>query len=174
MPNCRLPMVLIGAIFALLLSVPSDASLTIQVQSSTPIYNDPSAFELFVIIQNHGSFPLVVLPQALRRKYSPVGSGSAEYSLYPGPAMAPWKGAFSLQPGQARTLTFTGMRDGDGSWRIEPGPYELRVRLSVTPGVIEASRSQVEHLGGAIWQGDIQSSSIRVTYSPGPVAWYQP
>ncbi len=170
MPNCRLPIGLIGAIFALLLSAPSDASLTIQVQSSVPIYDNPFAFELFVIIQNRGSFPLVVLPQALRREYSPVGSGSAEYSPYPGPAMAPWKGAFSLQPGQARTLTFTGMRDGDGSWRIGPGRYELRVRLSVTPDVVEASRSQLENLEGAIWQGDIQSSNIRVTYSPAPAA----
>jgi hypothetical protein len=166
----RLEPILIGAMFALLLPAFSHASLTIRVQSSTPIYDDPSAFELSVIVQNRGSSPLVVLPQALRRVYAALGSGSAEYSPYPGPPVPPWKGAFSLQPGQTRTLTFVGMRDGDGSWKIEPGRYELRVRLSVSGDTAKSAEEHVAHFGATIWQGNLQSSATLVTYRPVPAA----
>jgi hypothetical protein len=60
------------------------------------------------------------------------------------------------------------MRDGDGVWNLDPGSYELSIRLSVTSDAVEASSSQVKDLGAAIWQGDIQSSSIRVSYLPSP------
>ena len=162
----RLAMILIGAMFALLLAAPSHANLAIRVQSSTLIYDDPSTFELSVIVQNRGGIPLVVLPQALRRVYSAVGSNSAEYSPYPGPRVPPWEGAFSLQPGQTRTLTFVGMRDGDGSWKIEPGRYELRVILSVSGDTAKSAEEHVAHFGAAIWQGNLQSAVILVTYSP--------
>ena len=102
MAHCRLALILIGAMLALLLPAFARASLTIRVQSSTPVYDDPAEFELSIIVQNRGSSPLVVLPQALRRVYAAVGAGSAEYSPYPGPPVPPWKGAFSLQPGQKR------------------------------------------------------------------------
>jgi len=170
MGRCRHAMILIGAMFALLLPAPSQASLAIRIQSSTPIYDDPSAFELSVIVQNRGSIPLVILPQALRRVYSAVGSGSAEYSPYPGPPVPPWKGAFCLQPGQTRTLTFVGMRDGDGSWKIEPGRYELRVSLSVSGDTAKSAEEHVSHFGAAIWQGNLQSPAIFVTYTPIPAA----
>jgi hypothetical protein len=159
-------MILFGAMFTILLPVPSHANLTIRVQSSTPLYDDPPAFELSVIVENRGGIPLVVLPQALRRVYSAVGSGSAEYTPYPGPPVPPWKGAFSLQPGQTRTLTFVGMRDGDGSWKIEPGRYELRVILSVSGDTAKSAEEHVAHLGAAIWQGNLQSSAILITYTP--------
>ena len=123
-----------------------------------------------MILQNIGGAPVIVLPQSLRRQYLSLGAGAAHYSPYPGPPIRPWKYAFLLRPGQSRTLTFRGMRDGDGVWKVDPGRYELNIRLSVTSGEVEASSSQVKDLGAAIWQGDIQSSSIRVTCLPAPAA----
>lgn len=123
-----------------------------------------------MILQNIGGSPVIVLPQSLRRQYLSLGAGAAHYSPYPGPPIRPWKDAFLLRPGQSRTLTFRGMRDGDGVWKVDPGRYELSIRLSVTSGEVEASSSQVKDLGAAIWQGDIQSSSIRVTCLPAPAA----
>jgi hypothetical protein len=161
-------MVLIGSMFALHLPGAAHANLAIEVQSSTPAFADPAAFELSVIIQNRGGASIVVLPQALRRVYWAPGSGSATYSPYPGPPVPPWNGAFSLRPGQSRTLTFVGMRDGDGVWKIEPGRYELRVRLSVSSEFAKSAESRVAHFGAIIWQGDIQSSAILITYEPIP------
>jgi len=166
--RCRLALIPIGAMLALLLAAPSHANLTIQIQSSTPSYDDPSAFELSVIVHNQGSVPLVVLPQGLRRAYSALGSGSAQYSPYPGPPIAPWKDAFALQPNEIRTLGFAGMRDGDGSWRLEPGRYELRVSLRVSKERAQSAEQHVAHLGAAVWQGTLLSPPIPVTYRPTP------
>ena len=166
----QLAMALVGAICALLLSTASHANLTIRVESSTPVYDDPAIFELSVIIQNLGSSRLVVLPQSLRREYSAAASGSATYTPYPGPPVPPWKGAFSLEPGQSRTLAFVGMRDGDGSWKIDPGRYELRVRLSVSGETARSAEKHVAHFGAAIWRGNLQSSAILVTRKPTPAA----
>ena len=146
------------------------AALVIQVESSTRKYEESARFELSVILRNNGDVPVVVLPQSIRRTYVSLGGGAARYSPYPGPPIRPWKDAFLLQPGQSRTMTVRGMRDGDGVWYLEPGRYELSIRLSVTPDAVEASWSQVKHLGAAIWHGDIRSSSIRVIYSPAPAA----
>ncbi|MDH3378810.1 MAG: hypothetical protein OEQ39_17940 [Gammaproteobacteria bacterium] len=163
----RLAMILIGVTFALPVSAASHASLTIRVQSSTPNYEDPSTFNFSVIIQNQGRAAFVVLPQALRRVYTAVGSGSAEYSPYPGPPIHPWKGAFALQPDESRVLTFVGMRDGDGVWKIEPGRYELGVTLSVSGDSAKAAEAQVAQFGATVWQGNIESAAIPVTYMPG-------
>jgi hypothetical protein len=154
----------------LLQSAPAVAALVIQVESSTCAYEEPERFELSVILRNNGDDMVILLPQSLRRAYVSLGGGAAHYSPYPGPPIKPWKDAFLLRPGQSRTITVRGMRDGDGVWNLEPGRYELSIRLSVTPDTVAASRSQVKDLGAAIWQGDIQSSSIRVTYSPVPAA----
>ena len=166
--HCRLAMVLIGSMFALHLPGTARANLAIEVHSSTPTFADPAAFELSVIIENRGGAPVVVLPQALRRVYRALGSGSATYSPYPGPPVPPWNGAFSLQPDQSRTLTFVGMRDGDGVWKIEPGRHELRVRLSVPSEFAKSAEPHVAHFGAIIWQGDIQSPAILITYEPIP------
>ena len=168
MARSRLVLLFAYVAGSLLQSAPSFSALVIRIESSTSEYEAPAGFELSVILRNNGDSPIIVLPQRLRRTYVSLGGGAARYSPYPGPPMKPWKDAFVLLPGQSRTITVRGMRDGDGVWNLEPGRYELRVRLSVPPEAVEASRSQVEHLGGAIWQGDIQSSSIRVTYSPAP------
>jgi hypothetical protein len=164
-------MLVLACVAAVLIqSAPSFAALTIQVECSTSEYEAPGAFELSVILRNNGDAPVVVLPQSLRRTYVSLGDGVARYSPFPGPPIKPWKDAFLLHPGQSRAMTFRGMRDRDGVWNLEPGRYELGVRLTVTPDAVEASRSHVEGFGALSWQGDAQSSSIRVTYSPPPAA----
>ena len=97
-------------------------------------------------------------------------SGVAQYSPFPGSPIRPWKDAFLLQPGQSRTLILRGMRDRDGVWNLEPGHYEMSIRLTVTPEAAKASASQVKNLGAAIWEREIKSSNIRVGYSPAPPA----
>jgi hypothetical protein len=62
------------------------------------------------------------------------------------------------------------MRDGDGSWNIEAGRYELRVILSVSGDIARSAEEHVAHFGAAIWQGDLQSSAIVIIYSPIPGA----
>lgn len=168
MALCRLATALIGFMFALHVPGFARADLAIEIQSPTATFADPATFELSVTIQNRGEASIVVLPQRLRRAYSALGSGSATYSPHPGPPMAPWNGAFALRPGQSRTLTYVGMDDGDGHWRIEPGRYALRVRLGVSSEFAGAAEAHVAHFGAVIWQGDIQSSAIVVTYEPPP------
>jgi hypothetical protein len=153
-----------------LLETAAFAALAIQVESSTHEYEEPAKFELSVVLRNNGAAPVIVLPQSLRREYVSLDAGVARYSPYPGPPIKPWKDAFLLRPGESRTLAVRGMRDGDGVWNLEPGRYELSIRLSVTPAAAEASSSKVKDIGTAIWQGDIHSSSIRITYSPAPAA----
>jgi hypothetical protein len=152
----------------LLGSTPAFAELAIHVESSTQEYAKPAEFELSITLKNHGDAPLIVLPQSLRREYVSLGNGAAHYSPYPGPPIKPWNGAFLLRPGQNRTLVLRGMDDGDGVWRLDPGRYELSVRLSVTPEQSKASAPELKELGATIWEGEIQSSKILVTYSPTP------
>jgi hypothetical protein len=165
---CRLATVLLGSMLALHLPDSARADLAIEVRSSMPVCSEPAAFEMTVVVRNQGDVPLVVLPHGLRRVYDAVGSGAAVYSPYPGPPMAPWRGAFSLEPGGSRTLSFVGMSDGDGIWRIEPGRYALRARLSVTSDAARAAEAHVSHLGAAIWEGDVRSPAIHVTHEPSP------
>lgn len=149
-------------------SAPAVAELSVQLESATREYARPADFELAVILNNHGAAPLIVLPQSLHREYVPLGKGAADYSPYPGPPIKPWNGAFLLRPGQSRTLVLRGMEDGDGVWRLESGRYELNVRLSVTREQSQASAAALEALGAAIWEGEMQSPKILVTYSPAP------
>lgn len=62
------------------------------------------------------------------------------------------------------------MRDGDGSWNVEAGRYELRVIMSVSAEIARSAKERVAHLGTVIWQGEIQSSAIVITYTPIPGA----
>ncbi|MBW1844191.1 MAG: hypothetical protein JRJ05_07600 [Deltaproteobacteria bacterium] len=156
------------AVGFLLGSAPAPADLVIHLKPSASEYTDPAEFEFSVILKNHGDAPLVVLPQSLRREYVSLGNGTAHYSPYPGPPIKPWNGAFLLRPGLSRTLMLRGMNDGDGVWRLDPGRYELNVRLSVTREQARASAAELKELGAAIWEGEIQSSKILVTYSPAP------
>ena len=164
----RLRWVLLCSCVSVLLlhSSPTLAALNLEIQTASAEYREPEKFELSLVFRNDGDAPIIVLPQSLRREYGSMGSGAARYSPYPGPPIEPWRDAFLLGPGQSRTLTVHGMRDGDGVWVLEPGTYDLRLRLRVTPEVVEASRSQLEELGGEIWQGDMRSSGIRIRYAP--------
>jgi hypothetical protein len=170
MNRFREALLLAFAASSLLQCTPSSADLVIRIESPTTEYEEPAIFELWVIFRNGGDTPIIVLPQRLRRTYVSLGDGDAAYSPYPGPPIAPWKDAFLLRPGQSHRMRLLGMRDGDGVWSLEPGRYDLSVRLIVTSEAIEASRAQVAHLGAAIWQGDIRSPSVRVTFSAAPAA----
>jgi hypothetical protein len=152
----------------LLGSAPAPANLVIHLEPSTSEYAKPSEFEFSAILKNHSDAPLVVLPQSLRREYVSLGNGAAHYSPYPGPPIKPWNGAFLLRPGLSRTLILRGMDDGDGVWRLDPGRYELSVRLSVTPEQAKASAPELKEFEAAIWVGEIRSSKIPVTYSSAP------
>jgi hypothetical protein len=154
----------------LLHTTPVFACLDVQVESSTREYAEPAKFEFSVIFRSNCSAPVIVLPQSLHREYVSVGSGAAQYSPFPGPPIKPWQDAFLLRPGQSQTLMIRGMHDGDGVWNLEPGRYEMSIRLAVTPETTKACASEVDNLGASIWEGDIQSSKIRVIYSPAPQA----
>ena len=158
------------AICYLLHSTPVFACLDVQIESSTREYEEPAEFELSVIFSSNCTAPVIVLPQSLRREYDSVESGVAQYSPFPGPPVKPWKDAFLLRPTKRKELTVRGMRDRDGVWKLEPGQYDVSIRLKVTPETAKVSASQVENLGAAIWEGEIQSFNIRVIYSPAPSA----
>jgi hypothetical protein len=152
----------------LLGSAPAPADLVIHLEPSTSEYAKPAEFEFSAILKNNGDAPLVVLPQSLRREYVPLENGAAHYSPYPGPPIKPWNGAFLLRPGLSRTLMLRGMEDGDGVWRLDPGRYELNMRLNVTTEQSRASAPELKEFEAAIWVGEIPSSKILVTYSPMP------
>ena len=168
MAQSRKALLFAFSVSCLLHSTPVFACLDVQVETSTSEYGKPAKFDLSVILRSNCGAPVIVLPQSIRRKYVSVGSGAAQYSPFPGPRIKPWQDAFLLRPGQSQTLIVRGMRDGDGVWNLEPGRYEMSIRLTVTPETAKASALQVENLGASIWEGDIRSSNIRVIYSPGP------
>ena len=145
--------------------IPAVRGLRLRVQSPSPIYDDPISFSLQVVFENVGDTPTAILPPSMRRHYRALGAGRATYIPYPGPPIYPWGGAFALRPGETRTVTLAGMRDGDGHWTLEPGAYELSVRYVVDEGVagpsvpIEARRE----LGGApIWVGALETPAILI------------
>ena len=152
-----------------LLSGP-EAGLFVRAYSSTPTYSDPADFHLAVTLDNGGDSAVVILPGAIRRSYTPRSGGAARYMPFPGPRLAPWKGAFLLLPGQAHTLEFTGMRDGDGIWDLERGRYELTVRFHVTPNLARSAEAHTEDLGAPAWVGDITSDPIAVSFVAQPAA----
>jgi hypothetical protein len=58
------------------------------------------------------------------------------------------------------------MRDGDGVWNIEPGRYELAVTLNVSDDTAKSADAHVAQFGATIWQGNVESAAILVTYAP--------
>jgi hypothetical protein len=137
----------------------------VRAHSSTRTYSDPADFHLAVTLENRGESAFVILPVSIRRSYTPRSGGAARYNPLPGPRLPPWKGAFVLLPGQARTLEFRGMADGDGIWRLEPGSYELTVRLDVTPDLARSAAAQIQELGAPVWQGEVGSEPIAVAFA---------
>ncbi len=148
---------------------PAVRGLRLRVQSAAPTYDDAASFSLEVVFENVGDTPVGILPPVIRRRYRALGSGRATYIPYPGPPIYPWRGAFALGPGEVRSVTVVGMRDGDGIWALEPGAYELSVRYIVDESVagpsvpIEARRE----LGRAkIWVGQLESPAVTVVFRP--------
>ena len=141
-----------------------EAGLFVRAHSSTPTYSGPADFHFAVVLANREDSAVVVLPGALRRSYTPRSGGAARYIPFPGPRLAPWKGAFLLLPGQTHTLEFTGMRDGDRIWDLEPGRYELTVRFHVTPDLARSAEAHIEELGAPAWEGEATSDPIAVSF----------
>ena len=148
---------------------PAVRGLRLRAQSINPAYDAAESFALEVVFENVGDRPVAVLPAMVRRRYRPLGSGSAAYVPYPGPPIFPWRDAFVLGPGAARTVTFAGMRDGDGIWALGPGAYELSVRYVVEEALAgPAVPAEVRRSLGAagVWVGALETPGIEVAFRP--------
>jgi rhodanese-related sulfurtransferase len=143
------------------------SQLALEATSATPEYADPALFRLTVSFHNRGEAPVVVIPARIRRAYRAVGDGKAEYLAYPGPPISPWKGAFALAAGASRSVELEGVGDGDGIWRLTPGPVDLVVRYAVEPELAAQTESLPEPLREvALWVGALESESLRLWYAP--------
>ena len=148
-------------------SSPAVRGLRLRAQLTNHAYDAPESFALEVVFENVGDLPVAILPAMVRRRYRPLGSGSATYVPYPGPPIFPWRDAFVLGPGVARTVTITGMRDGDGIWALAPGAYELSVRYVVEEALAwPAVPADVRRSLGAagVWMGALETPGIEVTF----------
>lgn len=146
----------VGFIFQPILCFAS--TLTLIIESSAKIYENHNQFELSVKFHNISDKPFIVFPVYVRRKYTSLDSQGFHYSPLPAPAIDPWRSAIILASGQSKTITFNGMRDGNGVWRLTPGRYKLSVSLRV------ASTSSFEtwgkYKGIDVWRGIAESKSI--------------
>lgn len=161
-----------AAVFAVLFSVaasacPDHQGVGLTLVSSSAQYGAPGGFALGVSIENRTSFPLIVLPNLVRREYEAMSGDSVKYIPFPGPVLPPWSNAFVLQAGEIRTFQQAGMRDGDGTWDLAPGKYRLRLRYDVPPE-FESSAGRIpdELAAGKLWTGIVFSDSITVDYRP--------
>ena len=159
---------LAGFVAVAALATAPEAGLSLRVLSSSPAHDDPAKFQLEAVFHNRGDSAVVILPAAMRRSYTASSGGTARYLPYPGPPIAPWQGAFLLRPGERHALEFTGMRDGDGIWNLDPGDYELALRLHVTPEFAHAAEQHAEELGATVWVGELLSAPIAVRFAPVP------
>jgi hypothetical protein len=149
-------------------------ALTLGVASPTQCYADPATFQITVTFYNSGATELLVLPALVRRAYYAMDEGSATYVPHPGPPLSPWKGAFTVPAHDSRSAHFSGMRDGDGVWRVEAGHYRVVARYSVEPA-LEAQRPTASTLEPALrsiplWLGELRSEPVAVLYEPQPDA----
>ena len=140
------------------------SSLVIKIDSPTKSYKKHHQFKLLVTFSNISKQSFIVFPAYIRREYTPLDSQSSQYSPYPGPVIDPWRGAISLKPGQSETVTYDGMRDGDGVWSLMAGRYKLAVRLNVLPNNYDYSTPNKKIVGTNIWLGNIKSESININY----------
>jgi hypothetical protein len=139
------------------------SSLTLKIESPTKTYKIPSQFELLITFHNISDKPFIVFPAHVRRKYTPLDGQNVRFNPYPGPAIDPWRTAIVLKPGEIKTTTFKGMRNGDGDWHLEPGRYELCVTLYVaTTSSFETQTNKYK--GIDIWRGNAASESIKIHY----------
>lgn len=139
------------------------SSLILKIDSPTKRYKDHNQFVLSVAFHNTGDQSYIVFPAYIRRKYIPLDGQKAQYYPYPSPVIDPWSSAIVLSGREINKITFKGMRDGDGFWRLEPGQYDLSVSLFVANtsafGTVANKYKDIE-----IWRGMVESENIRVNY----------
>ncbi len=140
--------------------------LLLGLYTSTPNYKDFNLFQLSVMFENVGKEKIVILPQSIRRHYESRGHGAAEYIPYPGPRIYPLKDAFTLLPGQRNEINFVGMRDGDGIWKLEPGPYDLSIRYIVSQDLVLSYARDLPDSNARIWAGTIESGKLTIKFQP--------
>lgn len=140
------------------------SSLVIKIDSPTKFYEKHHQFKLLVTFSNISKQSFIVFPVYIRREYKPLDGQSLQYSPYPGPVIDAWLGAISLKPGQSETVTYDGMRDGDGAWVLMPGRYKLVVRLNILPNNFDYSTPNKKIVGENIWLGNIKSEAININY----------
>jgi len=140
--------------------------LRLGLYTPAPNYKDFNSFQLSVIFENLGKEKIVILPQSIRRNYQSKGHGAAKYVPFPGPRIYPLKDAFTLLPGQRNEINFVGMRDGDGIWTLEPGPYDLSIRYTVSQDLVSSYARDFPDSYARIWTGSIESAKITVKFQP--------
>jgi len=140
------------------------SSLVIKIDSPTKSYKKYHQFKLLVTFSNISKQSFIVFPAYIRREYKPLDGQSLKYTRFPGPVIDPWHGTISLKPDQSKTVTYDGMRDGDGRWQLMPGRYKLAVRLNVLPNNYHYSTPNKKIVGTSIWLGNIKSEAININY----------
>jgi hypothetical protein len=148
----------------------TEYGLTIRAHSPTASYSKPDDFRLSVTFRNHGDSPLVILPVAIHRKYTALDAAKARYSPFPGPPIPPWRNAFLLAPGQTHVVELPGHRDADGIWILEPGRYELAVRIEVSPDQADSAARHLVNFAAPVWRGTLLSAPIRIVFALEPAA----
>ncbi len=138
------------------------STLTLIIESPAKIYENHNQFELSVKFYNISDKSFIVFPAYVRRKYTSLDNQNFRYSPLAAPAIDPWPSAIILASGQSKTITFNGMRDGNGVWHLTSGRYKLSVSLHV------ASTSSFEtwgkYKGIDVWRGIAESKSIIINY----------
>jgi len=140
------------------------SSLIIEIDSPTKPYKKHHQFKLLVTFSNISSQSFVVFPSYIRREYKPLDGQRLRYTPYPGPVIDPWFGAILLEPGESETITYEGMRDGDGMWDLMPGRYKLAATLNVLPNNYDYPTPNKQIVGANIWLGNIKSNKININY----------
>lgn len=141
--------------------------LALEIMSGNGIYRQPSQFELTLAVHNSGPDPLLVLPHRIHREYRSLSGSRLRYVPFPGPALPPWLHAFVIEPGETVELVQTGMRDGDGTWALNPGHYQLSLVYEIPANFSSYAGDRPEEFSGAsLWTGRLRSAPVHVEYRP--------
>ena len=139
------------------------SSLVLTIDSSTKSYKNHDEFEMSVTFHNTSDKPYVVFPAYVRRIYIPIDGQNAQFTTYPGPVINPWSTAITLNGREMKTIKFSGMRNGDGFWGLEPGRYDLSVSLFIATSSTFATDDE-KYKDVDVWRGKVESEKIRIHY----------
>ncbi len=140
--------------------------LCLGLSTSTRIYKDPNTFQLSIILPLRGKKKIMIIPESPRRIYQGKGQGVAKYVPFPGPPIYPWRGAFPLLPGQKNEIRYVGMRDRDGIWVLEPGPYNLSMQYIVPQELAGGYGREFPNSKDQVWTGRIETEKLTITFQP--------